>query len=70
MACLLQEHRAEVERLDQVNKEKAKENKRLKDSFDTLKVANDTLRKEVRAVLGIFTCFTYYVTNITITTEI
>ena len=38
----------EVGRLEGALKEKTKENKRLHDNFNTVKVANDALRKEVR----------------------
>ena len=33
--------------MDQLIREKERENKRLKESFDTLKAANDTLKKQV-----------------------
>lgn len=45
---LLQKHRKEISDLEQQLREKGKENKRLKENFETLKLANDTLRKEVK----------------------
>ena len=38
----------EIEKLDFQLKEKIKENKRLKENFDTLKEGNENLRKQVR----------------------
>ena len=43
----VQEHKAEIKKMDQLIREKERENKRLKESFDTLKAANDTLKKQV-----------------------
>ena len=43
----VQEHKAEIKRMDQLIREKERENKRLKENFDTLKAANDTLKKQV-----------------------
>ena len=42
-----QETKSASERLEQVLKEKDKENKRLRDSFDTLKHHNETLKRQV-----------------------
>ena len=36
-----------MKKTEQLIREKEKENKRLKESFDTLKAANDTLKKQV-----------------------
>ena len=38
-------------KLELAYKEKTKENKRLKDNFDTLKMANDVQKKEVGQIL-------------------
>nr|XP_055234324.1 coiled-coil domain-containing protein 138 isoform X16 [Gorilla gorilla gorilla] len=43
----LQQHDAEVEHLTEVIKEKNKETKRLRSSFDALKELNDTLKKQL-----------------------
>nr|XP_055234292.1 coiled-coil domain-containing protein 138-like isoform X5 [Gorilla gorilla gorilla] len=43
----LQQHDAEVEHLTEVLKEKNKETKRLRSSFDALKELNDTLKKQL-----------------------
>ena len=45
---MFQKHKAEISKLEYSLKEKTKENKRLKDNFDTLKMANDVQKKEVR----------------------
>ena len=45
---VFQKHKAEISKLEYSLKEKTKENKRLKDNFDTLKMANDVQKKEVR----------------------
>ncbi|KAK6172907.1 hypothetical protein SNE40_016474 [Patella caerulea] len=42
-----QKYQEEMNQLDHSLREKAKENKRLKDNFETLKQANDALRKEM-----------------------
>lgn len=44
---LLQKYKADIFRLETLLREKNKENKRLKDNFETLKQANDALKKEV-----------------------
>ncbi|XP_038628338.1 coiled-coil domain-containing protein 138 [Tachyglossus aculeatus] len=44
---LKEEHSAEVKHLSEALKEKIKENKRLKSSFDTLKEMNDSLKKQL-----------------------
>ena len=41
----------EVGRLEGAVKEKTRENKRLQDNFNTVKTANDAMRKEVRRYL-------------------
>ncbi|XP_053563589.1 coiled-coil domain-containing protein 138 [Bombina bombina] len=43
-------HEAEVKQLSEALKEKIKENKRLKSSFDTLKEMNDSLKKQLNEV--------------------
>ena len=48
---MFQDHQLALEKQDFQLKEKTREQKRLKENFDTLKSANDTLRKEV--------CFLY-----------
>ncbi|KAM3935500.1 coiled-coil domain-containing protein 138 isoform 2-T2 [Leptodactylus fuscus] len=45
-----QQHDVEVKQLSDTLKEKIKENKRLKSSFDTLKEMNDTLKKQLNEV--------------------
>ncbi|XP_072270114.1 coiled-coil domain-containing protein 138 [Pyxicephalus adspersus] len=45
-----EQHDAEVKHLSEALKEKIKENKRLKSSFDTLKEMNDTLKKQLNEV--------------------
>ena len=42
-----QKYKADIFRLETLLREKTKENKRLKDNFETLKQANDALKKEV-----------------------
>lgn len=42
-----QKYKAEVAKLELALKEKTRENKRLKDNFETLKMANDAQKKEV-----------------------
>ncbi|XP_041359227.1 coiled-coil domain-containing protein 138-like isoform X2 [Gigantopelta aegis] len=44
---LEQKHQEEIVRLEQALKEKTKENKRLKENFETLKQANDSCKKEL-----------------------
>ncbi|XP_074820498.1 coiled-coil domain-containing protein 138 isoform X2 [Natator depressus] len=46
----LQQHGAEVKQLSETLKEKTKESKRLKSSFDTLKEMNDSLKKQLSDV--------------------
>ncbi|XP_062831489.1 coiled-coil domain-containing protein 138 isoform X6 [Anolis carolinensis] len=46
----LQQHEAETQQLSEALKEKTKENKRLKTSFETLKELNDTLKKQLSDV--------------------
>ncbi|KAK3100312.1 hypothetical protein FSP39_018028 [Pinctada imbricata] len=46
LVLIEEKHRAETARLESALREKTKENKRLKDSFETLKQANDALKKE------------------------
>ncbi|KAM5181549.1 coiled-coil domain-containing protein 138 isoform 2-T3 [Mantella aurantiaca] len=45
-----EQHDAEVKHLSEALREKIKENKRLKSSFDTLKEMNDTLKKQLNEV--------------------
>ncbi|XP_058042476.1 coiled-coil domain-containing protein 138 isoform X3 [Ahaetulla prasina] len=45
-----EQHAAEIKQLSNVLKEKIKENKRLKTSFETLKELNDTLKKQLSDV--------------------
>ncbi|XP_018423699.1 PREDICTED: coiled-coil domain-containing protein 138 [Nanorana parkeri] len=45
-----EKHDAEVKHLSEALREKIKENKRLKSSFDTLKEMNDTLKKQLNEV--------------------
>ncbi|XP_053313414.1 coiled-coil domain-containing protein 138 [Spea bombifrons] len=45
-----EQHDAEVKQVSDTLKEKIKENKRLKSSFDTLKEMNDTLKKQLNEV--------------------
>lgn len=47
---LKEQHDVEVKQLSDALKEKIKENKRLKSSFDTLKEMNDTLKKQLNEV--------------------
>ena len=46
----MQETKSASERLEQVLKEKDKENKRLRDSFETLKHHNESLKSQVSRV--------------------
>ncbi|XP_078514251.1 coiled-coil domain-containing protein 138 [Lissotriton helveticus] len=45
-----EQHEAEVKQLSETLKEKVKENKRLKSSFDTLKDMNDSMKKQLNDV--------------------
>ncbi|XP_061482726.1 coiled-coil domain-containing protein 138 isoform X2 [Rhineura floridana] len=45
-----EQHEAEIQQLSEALKEKTKENKRLKSSFETLKELNDTLKKQLNDV--------------------
>ncbi|XP_066476745.1 coiled-coil domain-containing protein 138 [Tiliqua scincoides] len=45
-----EQHEAEIQQLSESLKEKTKENKRLKSSFDTLKELNDTFKKQLSEV--------------------
>ena len=49
--CTFKTIEVELTKLGDHLKEKIKENKRLKDNFDTLKGVNDTLKKEVNTLL-------------------
>ncbi|XP_028913404.1 coiled-coil domain-containing protein 138 isoform X2 [Ornithorhynchus anatinus] len=49
---LKEEHSADVKHLSEALKEKIKENKRLKSSFDTLKEMNDSLKKQLNDASG------------------
>ncbi|XP_072040469.1 LOW QUALITY PROTEIN: coiled-coil domain-containing protein 138-like [Amphiura filiformis] len=44
---LQEEHKAELIKMEEILKDKTKENKRVKSSFDTLKQANDVLRQQL-----------------------
>ena len=44
---VFQKYLNQIAHLEQALKEKNKENKRLKENFETMKQANDTLKKEV-----------------------
>ena len=44
---VFQKYLNQIAYLEQALKEKNKENKRLKENFETMKQANDTLKKEV-----------------------
>lgn len=48
-----QKYKADIFRLETLLREKTKENKRLKDNFETLKQANDALKKEVLVFMKI-----------------
>ncbi|XP_052795364.1 coiled-coil domain-containing protein 138-like [Mya arenaria] len=45
-----EKYKAEIVRLDSALKDKTRENKRLKDNFETLKMANDAQRKELESL--------------------
>ncbi|XP_033003571.1 coiled-coil domain-containing protein 138 isoform X2 [Lacerta agilis] len=45
-----EQHEAEIQQLSEALKEKAKENKRLKSSFETLKELNDALRQQLNDI--------------------
>ncbi|KAK3611226.1 hypothetical protein CHS0354_002122 [Potamilus streckersoni] len=47
---LEEKHIAEISQMEQSLKEKLKENRRLKDNFDTLKQANDALKREFESL--------------------
>ena len=49
--CLapVQKHQREVSALQELLRERTKENRRLKSSFDTIKELNDTMKKQARA---------------------
>lgn len=49
-----QKYKADIFRLETLLREKNKENKRLKDNFETLKQANDALKKEVSCTCKLF----------------
>lgn len=51
---LFQKYKADIFRLETLLREKNKENKRLKDNFETLKQANDALKKEVSCTCKLF----------------
>ncbi|KAL5013026.1 hypothetical protein ScPMuIL_011577 [Solemya velum] len=46
LSVIEQKYQNEIDQLEQALKEKSKENKRLKDNFETLKLANDALKKD------------------------
>ncbi|PVD34436.1 hypothetical protein C0Q70_05709 [Pomacea canaliculata] len=47
VAAVQQDYLNQIAHLEQALKEKTKENKRLKENFETMKQANDTLKKEI-----------------------
>ncbi|XP_013389545.1 coiled-coil domain-containing protein 138 isoform X2 [Lingula anatina] len=49
-AVIEEEHIAEISKMEQILREKSKENKRLKDNFETIKQANDSLKKELEGL--------------------
>jgi hypothetical protein len=50
ISFLLQQSQAELEKMEEVLREKIRENNRLKDSFETIKQANEGLRKQVSSI--------------------
>ncbi|XP_077984330.1 coiled-coil domain-containing protein 138-like [Glandiceps talaboti] len=44
---LEEEHKAEIEQMEEILKTKIRESKRLKTSFDTMKQSNDTMKKKI-----------------------
>nr|XP_056717945.1 coiled-coil domain-containing protein 138 [Euleptes europaea] len=50
LQIIKEQHEAEIQQLTEALKEKTKENKRLRSSFDTLKELNDTLKKQLSDV--------------------
>ena len=63
--CSFQKYKSEFARLDSALKEKTKENKRLKDNFETLKMANDAQKKEVQdfSVMSMHNFINYFNPN-------
>lgn len=45
-----QKHQQEVSQLQDLVRERSKENRRLKSSFDTIKELNDNMKKKVKSV--------------------
>ncbi|XP_060574356.1 coiled-coil domain-containing protein 138-like isoform X1 [Ruditapes philippinarum] len=52
VSIIEEKYKAELMKIELALKEKTKENKRLKDNFETLKLANDAQRKELEALKG------------------
>ncbi|XP_012936514.1 coiled-coil domain-containing protein 138 [Aplysia californica] len=50
MAAIEERLKAELSQMDQALKEKTKENKRLKENFETIKQANDVMKKEMQVL--------------------
>ncbi|GFR68465.1 coiled-coil domain-containing protein 138 [Elysia marginata] len=50
MAALEERLKSELSQMDQALKEKTKENKRLKENFETIKQANDVMKKEIEVL--------------------
>ncbi|KAL4230032.1 hypothetical protein ACF0H5_010419 [Mactra antiquata] len=50
VSVIEEKYKADVARLEQALKDKSKENKRLKDNFETLKMANDAQKKELETL--------------------
>ncbi|XP_045205254.2 coiled-coil domain-containing protein 138-like [Mercenaria mercenaria] len=50
VSAVEEKYKSELAKMDQALKEKFKENKRLKDNFETLKLANDAQKKELEAL--------------------
>ncbi|KAG8452026.1 hypothetical protein GDO86_003997 [Hymenochirus boettgeri] len=50
LRIMKEQHNAEMKQLSEALKEKTKENRRLKSSFDTLKEMNDSLKKQINEV--------------------
>ena len=46
--------------MEQALKEKDKDNKRLRDNFDTLKSANDTLKKQVPSTYNVVSFLSFF----------
>ena len=49
-----------MKKMEQALKEKDKDNKRLRDNFDTLKSANDTLKKQVLSTYNVVSFISFF----------